>query len=341
MSYNLNDLTKLSALKALAKKINDGFATKSAVNLLDQRIDDLVTAGGEPNKIETIKVNGTAQEIVNKSVDLAIPTKVSDLANDSNYQTGTEVAATIATTLAALDHLERVKVDSIDAIDLTADGADRYIYMVPRTDNKSGNLYDEYMILDGQLERVGDWEVDLSGYVQKEDGKGLSSNDFTNADKEKLEGISAGATKVSSSTIPGNIKIDDVEVAVVSIAKDNDVGLMLNDIFGAPYSESFEEIYGITLPDTKPSTANVKYTYMFTNFNGEKAQSPSTGMMLKSGVTTAEVVRQMNMLAGNYGCSVYINSENGYIGVYDDRAGEETTYTITVNDVQVYPVVSD
>ena len=31
--------------------------------------------------------------------------------------------------------------------------------------------------------------VDLSGYVEKEDGKGLSANDFTDADKEKLDGI--------------------------------------------------------------------------------------------------------------------------------------------------------
>lgn len=34
---------------------------------------------------------------------------------------------------------------------------------------------------------------DLSVYVEKENGKGLSTNDFTDAEKEKLEGIEAGA----------------------------------------------------------------------------------------------------------------------------------------------------
>lgn len=36
-------------------------------------------------------------------------------------------------------------------------------------------------------------DVDLSGYVQKETGKGLSTNDYTDAEKTKLAGIEAGA----------------------------------------------------------------------------------------------------------------------------------------------------
>lgn len=70
-------------------------------------------------------------------------------------------------------------------------------------------------------------------YVAKEEGKGLSSNDFTDEykkkideisgpnnstftekEKEKLEGISSGANKVEASSINGNIKIDGVETTV-------------------------------------------------------------------------------------------------------------------------------
>lgn len=36
-------------------------------------------------------------------------------------------------------------------------------------------------------------DVDLSGYVEKETGKGLSTNDYTDAEKTKLAGIEAGA----------------------------------------------------------------------------------------------------------------------------------------------------
>lgn len=41
----------------------------------------------EAGKIDEIRVNGSAQAIVNKAVEITVPTKVSDLNNDSNYAT--------------------------------------------------------------------------------------------------------------------------------------------------------------------------------------------------------------------------------------------------------------
>ena len=66
-------LTSLEQLKLLAQKINTDFTKASAFNELSTRVDNLVTAGGEPNKIDSIKVNGTVQEIKNKVVDIKIP----------------------------------------------------------------------------------------------------------------------------------------------------------------------------------------------------------------------------------------------------------------------------
>lgn len=59
----------------------------------------------------------------------------------------------------------------------------------------------------------------LAGYgitdgVQKETGKGLSTNDYTTAEKTKLAGIAGGATKVEKSTVNGNIKINGTETVV-------------------------------------------------------------------------------------------------------------------------------
>lgn len=52
-----------------------------------------IAAGAQVNKIESIKVNGTAQAIgADKSVNITVPTKTSDLTNDKKYQTDTEVA---------------------------------------------------------------------------------------------------------------------------------------------------------------------------------------------------------------------------------------------------------
>ncbi len=113
----------------------------------------------------------------------------------------------VASAVAAADHLKRKIVANTDAIDLTAADAAQYIYMVPNGSDKNGNKYDEYMILDGALEKVGDTEIDLSGYVAREEGKGLSTNDYTDADKAKLAGL--------------------------EVATDEEISAMLAEVFGA------------------------------------------------------------------------------------------------------------
>lgn len=47
-----------------------------------------IASGAQVNVIETIKVNNTAQTVTNKAVNITVPTKVSDLTNDSGFITG-------------------------------------------------------------------------------------------------------------------------------------------------------------------------------------------------------------------------------------------------------------
>lgn len=54
----------------------------------------------------------------------------------------------------------------------------------------------------------------IGSKVDKVSGKGLSTNDFTTALKTKLDGITAGATKVEKSTTNGNVKINGTETVV-------------------------------------------------------------------------------------------------------------------------------
>lgn len=194
MAYNANALVRLSALKNLAAK------TKATTDALDTRVAALEGVGAQANVIESIKVNGTAQAITNKAVDIKMPTKVGDLTNDQKFQTETEVSTAISKAVAAADHLKRKIVASTADIDLKAADASQYIYMVPKGTAGDADKYDEYMVIDGVLEKMGDWGVDLSGYVQKETGKGLSTNDYTTAEKTKLGGIEEGANKYTHPT---------------------------------------------------------------------------------------------------------------------------------------------
>lgn len=90
---------------------------------------------------------------------------LNEKADSEDVYTKTETDSAIAAAIVDANHLERKIVASIDEIDLSAD---RYIYMVPSSNSESGNDYDEYMVINGALERVGNTAVDLSGYVPTE-----------------------------------------------------------------------------------------------------------------------------------------------------------------------------
>ena len=65
--------------------------------------------------------------------------------------------------------MKRVIVDSVDDIDVDAEDAERYIYMAPSGLLDDDNKYYEYVVIDGVVEQVGSWEVDLSAYAKTED----------------------------------------------------------------------------------------------------------------------------------------------------------------------------
>lgn len=61
-------------------------ALKTKYDNAATKVDQIIETGGEPNVIETVKVNGTAlTPDANKAVDVTVPTKTSDLTNDSNF----------------------------------------------------------------------------------------------------------------------------------------------------------------------------------------------------------------------------------------------------------------
>lgn len=57
--------------------------------------------GANGGKIDVIKVNGTSQTITNKEVNITVPTAVSDLSNDSGFQTASDVQSAISQAVAS------------------------------------------------------------------------------------------------------------------------------------------------------------------------------------------------------------------------------------------------
>lgn len=60
------------------------------------------------------------------------------------------------------NRLIRKIVDSVDSIDTTADDATSYIYMVRNSNEEGDDFYDEYIVIGGRIEKIGNTSVDLS-----------------------------------------------------------------------------------------------------------------------------------------------------------------------------------
>jgi hypothetical protein len=157
----------------------------------------------------------------------AIPTKVSQLTNDAQYQTNAQVAQAIQTAIAATGHAHFEKVDAVPE---AASAQDNVLYLVL---NEETQHYDIYAKVEGEVVLLDDTTVDLSNYVQKDGDKVLSDNNFSDADKTKLDGIAEGANNYThpshTAAASGFYKVTVDELghvtAVTAVTKEDITGL--------------------------------------------------------------------------------------------------------------------
>lgn len=117
-----------------------------------------IAEGAQVNKIENIKVNGVAQTITSKAVDITVPTNNNQLANGAGYQTSSEVQAAINNAISGITGIDFQVVES-----LPGTGVKGVIYLVSNSGTGS-NIYDEYIWVTNRFEEIGTTEIDLSNY---------------------------------------------------------------------------------------------------------------------------------------------------------------------------------
>ncbi|MBP5719264.1 MAG: hypothetical protein J6X53_09890 [Abditibacteriota bacterium] len=254
-----------------------GLSTEDYTTAEKNKLAD-IASGAEVNIIDSITVNSTAATVSNKTVALTIPTKVSDISNDSGFQTSEQVEASIdakvsgvyraseSATLATLPALTKANLGRVsnmtESFTTTADFIEGAGITFPLGTNvviveALGGGY-KYDVLAGFVDLSGKQDkltvtgaankgvyVSASGVVSamtyevnanvpanfaaasvaplidgtaavgssmkyaredhvhpsdinkvdKETGKGLSTNDYTTTEKNKLAGIEAQANK--------------------------------------------------------------------------------------------------------------------------------------------------
>lgn len=194
--------------------------------------DIVVDWNNVDNKPEDIVIEKNLEEYAKKSeipdVSNFITKSVNDLAN---YYLKTETYSQEQIN----NMVSMIPKFSIEVVDVlpTSEINDTTIYLVT-TGDEDTNIYTEYIYVNNEWEKLGTQNLDLSGYYTKEevnnllsnidlsayytkteidnlyikkvDGKDLSSNDFTDELKTKLNGIAENANNyVHPETHPGSM----------------------------------------------------------------------------------------------------------------------------------------
>ena len=185
----------------------------------------------------------------------AIPTKTSELQNDSGYLTEHQDLTNYATKtyvgeqVANAEHLKR---EIVTVLPSDAEAKDNIIYML-KVESATGNdKYQEYMKIDGTVKMVGDTSVDLTDYAKKTDIPTTLPANGGNSDT------------VNSHTVETDVPVDakftdtiydDTEVkGSIEELNSNLVELEYSDVAGGKNLLDIEEkIYSNSVTDEKTS----------------------------------------------------------------------------------------
>ncbi len=158
----------------------------------------------------------TLNQSNNKSINIDVPEKTSDIQNDSGFITNT--VNNLANYYLKSETYTKTEVSNLinAAVSgrfqkvnaLPAQGEANVIYLVPKATVLVDNIYDEYIWEDDSWELIGDTQIDLSGYVTDDDLTAALQNYVTSATFNAT--ISNYYTKTEVGNLLAN-KVDKVD----------------------------------------------------------------------------------------------------------------------------------
>lgn len=251
MAYDTSKLTKLQHLKDLATRV------KTDYDALSARVDGLVTAGGEPNVLEGVKVNGIALSIANKMVDILI---ASGATNGTISVAGVDIAVK---GLAALAYKAEISETELSAalkavIDAKAEATDvtalsgKVTTLIGTDAGKSvrtiANEELAAQLIPETAKESLDTLAEIAAWIQDHPDDASAMNSAITALQNLVGTLPAGATSttvvayideaIAAINIGDYAKTADVNAALAGkvnttdIATDAEVTEMLTEVFG-------------------------------------------------------------------------------------------------------------
>ena len=193
---------------------------------------------------DTSTVSGLADTVAGHTQDISnLQTNKADKATTlegygiTDAMTATAIAEAIQAAIAATGHASFSKVDAVPSAE---EAKANVLYLVM---NAGTGFYDIYAKVETEVVRLDDVSVNLDAYSTTEqmnaaiaeaiknkvdavEGKGLSTNDFTDALKTKLEGMNADGEKNVVSSVAEEFTVsDEGKLGLASVGMDKVTGL--------------------------------------------------------------------------------------------------------------------
>lgn len=222
ISDNVSTLTtKVGTAQTTANAAKSAASTNAGeITKVKNRVSSLEGVGAQANVIESVKVNGSALPVSNKSVnvDLSAYALTSELDNMIKLKSGSNGYKSVSilndtVMLAVGTDISKRQIDIGYGVYI---GLNAYIGNDVNIQNEDSS---HIRIGTGATAKIIPNIDDLNGYVQKESGKGLSSNDYTSAEKTKLAGIASSAQV----NVIESVKVNGSALAVASKAVNIDL----------------------------------------------------------------------------------------------------------------------
>lgn len=206
-----------SISKALqdAKDYADGLSSNYAPATHSHTLSQITDAGDLAGKDEVTEsdLETTLASKINNKADKA--TTLSGYGITDAY-TKEETNSAISSAVANAEHLKR---EIVAELPQTSEADENTIYMVGPTGEEPNQKYEEFMLINGAFEKIGDSAVDLTNYATKE-----------YVDQAKSDAISTAGTNTDSKISEKVGAIDGTVKDYVDSAKSSAIGQITTEI---------------------------------------------------------------------------------------------------------------
>lgn len=168
-----------------------------------------------------------ANSFDNKTINIEIPTKTSELDNDAEFLVADSLDY-IDTEIETINenlNTQNNKINTLtDSLDTKVDRKTGYSLMANSEINRLSHVdnYDDTELREtvtAAAEKVDEFDADISNKVDKEDGKGLSSNDFTDLYKDSIESNTSAINTLNTNVSSLNNTTSRLNTAVTNLSE--------------------------------------------------------------------------------------------------------------------------